>query len=93
MKFAIRGLKGGKGRKGRKVSSESGVDYALNDLRYEVEVGNRTVTGEIVGRQVVFFEQRRDERMFELLREGTFREGQVNNRSDLLKEDRKTGYE
>ena len=50
MKFAIGGLKGGKGRKGRKMSGESGVDNALNDLRYEVEVGNRTVTGEIVGR-------------------------------------------
>jgi len=41
----------------------------------------------------VFFEQRRDKRMFELLREGTFRKGQVDNSSDWLKEDRKTGFE
>jgi hypothetical protein len=64
-------LKRSKRGKGVQVSGESCVNDAFENLGNEVEIGNGTVAGQVIGGKIVLFNDRSDYGLFERLREAT----------------------
>ena len=64
------------------MKRETFVDDSFNDFRDEVEVGDGSIAGKVVRREIMLFEKRVDKGMLERFWEVAFGEGKIDDGGD-----------